>query len=171
MIGFGVSANSPSSSLLLKEKIQKSFRIQTISFFATFLCSQLWELDSCSWSSLNLEVVPVLESLIRDLIQVVKVLWNVLHVVRPAEIGYPAVVVMPEIGPSRAMISKVVHSSLASKIPVEAPGDEWRGGPVIPPGQRVPRLARHLPVAKHVPGAGVEEVILVLVPGVEVVLR
>ena len=36
-------------------------------------------------------------------------------------------------------------------LPVEAPGDQWRGGPVIPPGQRVPRLARHLPVAKHVP--------------------
>ena len=72
MIGFGVSANSPSSSLLRKN-FQKSFRIQTISFFATFLCSQLSILDSCSWSSLNLEVVPVLESLIRNLVQVVKV--------------------------------------------------------------------------------------------------
>ena len=28
-------------------------------------------------------------------------LWNVLHVVGPAEIGHPAVVVMPEIGPAK----------------------------------------------------------------------
>merc|ERR1719234_780021 len=84
------------------------------------------------WFSLNLEVVAILEPLIRNLIQVVKVLWNMLHVVGPAEIGHPAVVVVPEISPSRALISKIVNSSLASKIPIETPGDEWRRGPVIP---------------------------------------
>merc|ERR1719234_1514819 len=89
------------------------------------------------WFSLNLEVVAILEPLIRNLIQVVKVLWNMLHVVGPAEIGHPAVVVMPKIGPSRALISKVVNSSLASKIPVKAPGDKRRSCPVVPSCQCV----------------------------------
>merc|ERR1719234_326948 len=89
------------------------------------------------WFSLNLEVVAILEPLIRNLIQVVKVLWNMLHVVGPAEIGHPAVVIMPEISPSRALISKVVNSSLASKIPVEASGNQWRSSSVIPSSQRV----------------------------------
>ena len=70
-------------------------------------------------------------------------------------------------------------------LPVETPRDERRRGPVVPPCQRVSRLASHLPVAKHVsvqdwkpphkiivqPGAGVQEVVLVLVPRVEVVVR
>ena len=68
-------------------------------------------------------------------------LWNVFHVVRPTQIGHPAVVVMPEISPewsslqlnlfcennndklnlnkipSGTLVSKVVDTSLASKIP------------------------------------------------------
>ena len=70
-------------------------------------------------------------------------------------------------------------------LPVETPRDERRRGPIVPPCQRVSRLASHLPVAKHVsvqdwkpphkiivqPGAGVQEVVLVLVPRVEVVVR
>jgi hypothetical protein len=94
--------------------------------------------SSFVWSSLHqLEVVAILESLIRDLIQVVKVLWNVLHVVGSPQIGHPSVVVMSEIRASRALISKVINSPLASKIPVKTPGDKRRCGPVIPPGQCV----------------------------------